>query len=66
MVYIVLARLEERQLLRLGERLLLLLHEGEVAERAHVFLAQRLQRKVGQVTPAVAQDATVRVNGLHR
>ena len=48
------------------EWLLLLLYEGEIAERAHVFLAQRLQRKVGQVTPAVAQDATVRVNGLHR
>ena len=52
-------------------RLLLLLYEGEIAERAHVFLAQRFQlgpdqRQVGQVTPAVAQDATVRVNGLHR
>jgi hypothetical protein len=71
MVYIVLARLEERQLLRLGERLLLLLHEGEVAERAHVLFAKRLQlcpdqRKAGQVSPAVAQDATVCVDGLHR
>mgnify|MGYP001265969896 CR=1 FL=1 len=58
-------------LLLFAQRLLLLLHEGEVAPVSHVFLAQcpelhEYEAHVGQVSPAIAKYAPVRDERLVR